>query len=79
MPLAEFERSLMRERTMAGLAASRARGRVGGCRPALNVAQLAQPRRWRPQERRSEIADLLGAGRSTLYRVLRSIERVPLN
>src|SRR5664280_2379752 len=31
--LAEFERDLIRERTMAGLAAARARGRVGGRPP----------------------------------------------
>src|SRR5664280_3072340 len=33
--LAEFERTLIRERTMAGLAAARARGRVGGRPPTM--------------------------------------------
>ena len=33
--LAEFERSIIRERTRAGLAAARARGRTGGRPPAL--------------------------------------------
>lgn len=33
--LAEFERELIRERTLAGLAAARARGRVGGRKPGL--------------------------------------------
>ena len=36
--LAEFERELIRERTMAGLAAARARGRVGG-RPTVDPGQ----------------------------------------
>ena len=34
--LAEFERDLIRERTIAGLAAARARGRVGGRKPKMN-------------------------------------------
>ena len=34
--LAEFERDLIRERTMAGLASARARGRKGGRRPILD-------------------------------------------
>ncbi len=34
--LAEFERNLIRERTQAGLAAARARGRRGGRRKALD-------------------------------------------
>jgi DNA invertase Pin-like site-specific DNA recombinase len=38
--LAEFERELIRERTMAGLAAARARGRKGGRRFALTKAQV---------------------------------------
>ena len=43
--LAEFERDLIRERTMAGLASARARGRKGGRKFALTKAQvrLAQP------------------------------------
>lgn len=38
--LAEFERSLIRERTHAGLAAACARGRVGGRRPRLTPDQI---------------------------------------
>lgn len=40
--LAEFERSLIRERTFAGLAAARARGRIGGRRPKLTEKQTKQ-------------------------------------
>ena len=35
--LAEFERELIRERTLAGLAAARARGRIGGRKPGLSA------------------------------------------
>lgn len=35
--LAEFEREVIRERTLAGLAAARARGRVGGRQPGLSA------------------------------------------
>ncbi|MBV8350590.1 MAG: helix-turn-helix domain-containing protein [Mycolicibacterium sp.] len=62
----------MRERTLAGLAASRARGRVGGRRRALSPAQLAHAETLAiagPPIR--EVAEILGAGRSTVYRYLR--------
>jgi DNA invertase Pin-like site-specific DNA recombinase len=39
--LAEFERQVIRERTMAGLTAARARGRRGGRPPALLAKDLA--------------------------------------
>ena len=38
--LAEFERELIRERTLAGLASARARGRKGGRPHALSKAQV---------------------------------------
>lgn len=38
--LAEFEHSLIRERTIAGLAAARARGRKGGRKPVLSKADI---------------------------------------
>lgn len=70
--LAEFERALMHERTMAGLAASRVRGRVGGRPRALTVAQLAHAEALVAAGTPiREIVELLGAGRSTVYRALR--------
>lgn len=42
--LAEFERSIIRERTVAGLAAARARGRTGGRPRSLGSADLAVAR-----------------------------------
>ena len=68
--LAEFERELIRERTIAGLAAARARGRHGGrpftMTPAkLHLAQTAMA------QRDTTVGDLckeLGVTRQTLYR-----------
>ena len=68
--LAEFERELIRERTMAGLAAARARGRKGGRKFALNRAQirLAQAAMASRDTSVSELAAELGIKPVTLYR-----------
>ena len=69
--LAEFERALTHERTMAGLTAARSRGRVGGRPRALTTAQLAHAQALAATGTPvREIAELLGAGRSTVYRAL---------
>jgi DNA invertase Pin-like site-specific DNA recombinase len=70
--LAEFERDLIRERTMAGLAAARARGRVGGRRPKLNARQIAVARQMYDSRDHTvqEIADTLRVSRGTVYRHL---------
>ncbi len=73
--LAEFEREVIRERTIAGLQAARARGRLGG-RPALQsrdpkkvaLAKTLYAGRNMPV---SEICDTLDIGKSTLYRYLK--------
>src|SRR5215207_1852250 len=78
--LAEFERDLTRERTHAGLAAARARGRTGG-RPK----KLADPRQMALAKRLYEdgqtdvatICRTLGISRATLYRALK-VERLRL-
>jgi len=76
--IAEFERALISERTKAGLAAARARGRVGGRRRKLGPrqARLAQELydEVGPDGRRvhtvAEIAAELGVSRPTIYRYL---------
>jgi DNA invertase Pin-like site-specific DNA recombinase len=69
--LAEFERGINYERTMAGLAAARARGRVGGRPPALSGRRLAHARELAAAGVPvTEIADTLLVGRSTVYRAL---------
>jgi DNA invertase Pin-like site-specific DNA recombinase len=57
--LAEFERDLIRDRTIAGLTAARARGRVGG-------RQMHAGR----QHTMQVIAEVVGVSRATLYRHL---------
>src|SRR5882672_3704220 len=70
---AEMERDLIRERTLAGLAAARARGRKGGRRPSLSPAQVAQARLLMADRSAVplQIAATFGISRSTLYRVTR--------
>lgn len=47
--LAEYERSRLSERTKAGLAAAKARGRLGGRPPAMTAAKLAAAKELRSQ------------------------------
>ncbi len=70
--LAEFERDIIRERTMAGLEAARARGRVGGRPRALNDLQVQQARQLMSNKANnaSDVAKTLGVSRATLYRYL---------
>lgn len=69
--MAEFERDLIRERTRAGLAAARSRGRVGGRPVVLTPALLADAQALLDAGRGvPEVARTLGVGRSTLYRRL---------
>ena len=70
--LAEFERELIRERTLAGLAAARARGRKGGRPHALSKAQvrLSSGSELAPRARRkvSELCLELAVTKATIYR-----------
>jgi len=70
--LAEFERDLIRERTVAGLAAARARGRKGGRRPVLDENKLALLRSLAKDRDNSPavICATLGISRATFYRYL---------
>ena len=70
--LAEFERELISERTRAGLASARARGRVGGRKPKMTPAklQLAQAALRDPRTKVSELCKQLKITRQTLYRHL---------
>ena len=68
--MAEFERNLIQERTQAGLAAARARGRVGGRKPVLTDKQRAQVKAMMADKTLSinDIAKTMNVSRSTLYR-----------
>lgn len=70
--LADFERELIRERTTAGLAAARSRGRVGGRRTVMTQAKLAKARELIEQGLTvREAAGRIKVGKSALYAALR--------
>ena len=70
--LAEFERDLIRERTVAGLAAARARGRHGGRPSVWTPEKLATARAMYGSGDHdvSAIARVLGVSRASVYRGL---------
>ncbi|CAA3816338.1 recombinase family protein [Acinetobacter baumannii] len=70
--LAEFERNLVRERTLAGLAAARARGRMGGRPKRLDPAKLALALRLHHEDKHTikEICQMMGISKLTLYNYL---------
>ena len=68
--LAEYERELISERTIAGLAAARARGRKGGRPFKMTPAKvrLAAASMGKPGTNVGELCKELGITRQTLYR-----------
>lgn len=70
--LAEFERSIIRERTLAGLASARARGRLGGRPRGLSNEDIAAAKALLsdPTITVEEVARRLGVATSTLYRYM---------
>lgn len=67
--LAQFERELVRERTLAGLASARARGHKGGRPPLLKASEqrIALAMMTNREVSVAAIAEHLGVFRSTLY------------
>lgn len=72
--LAEFEHNLIRERTLAGLAAARARGRKGGRKLSMSPAdiQKAAAMLLDPRITKTEVAKYFGVSRVTLNKSLNS-------
>ncbi|MGW5197382.1 recombinase family protein [Streptomyces spiralis] len=76
--IAEFEHAMMVERTHDGLAAARARGRVGGRKQALKPRQVQLAQEMydelgddgKRKHTVQDIADELGVARTTIYRYL---------
>lgn len=68
--LAEFERSIIRERTVAGLAAAKARGARPGRKPSLdaNDIEAAKALLAKGELTVAEVAGRLGVAPSTLYK-----------
>lgn len=68
--LAAFEKEQLRERTRAGLAAARARGRIGGAPYKMTTAKLrlAMAAMGQPETQVGVLCRELGITRQTLYR-----------
>lgn len=76
--LAEFERSIIRERTIAGLAAARARGRKGGRPKAMNQQNLAVAQALIRDGVLTvrDVAKQVGVSPATLYKYIGGAESV---
>ena len=74
--LAEFERDIIRERTMAGLAAARARGRKGGRPRKLTKKQIAMAKKLMGDQSIpiDEICKTMGVSKATLYRCAHNLD-----
>jgi DNA invertase Pin-like site-specific DNA recombinase len=77
--LAELERAVIRERTLAGLAAARARGRCGGRPKSMNAPQIAMAKAMHADRELPlwKVYEALHVSRATLYRHL-SADRAAL-
>lgn len=73
----EFQRELIVEGTVEGLAAARARGKVGGRKAKLSPGQVAHARQLYDARQHTvqQIAELLGVDRRTIYRSLERAEK----
>ncbi|OPY62253.1 MAG: DNA-invertase hin [Pelotomaculum sp. PtaU1.Bin065] len=70
--LAEFEREIIRERTCAGLAAARARGRTGGRKRVMDDQKVAMAMSLINNNiPPNKVCETLGVSRATLYRYLK--------
>ena len=68
---AEFEHTLIVSRTKDGLAAAKARGRVGGRKPLMSVGKVATAKQMYVDGKSvKDIAEILGVSRPTIYRAL---------
>ena len=76
--LAEFERNLFRERTKAGLAAARARGKLGGRRKSLNAEDRKIAVDLYNEKKMSvkKICEMMGISKPTLYSYVRQSQDI---
>jgi len=71
--VAQFERDVLRERTVAGMRAAKSRGEHIGRPPALTSSQIREARKTLERGgSASHVARVLRVGRSTLYRAIRA-------
>jgi DNA invertase Pin-like site-specific DNA recombinase len=79
--LAELQRELIAANTRDGLAAARARGRVGGRRPRLTPDQAALAQQLYDERKKTvqQIADIFRVPRTTVYNHLHTSRLAALN
>jgi len=77
--LAQFEREIIRDRTVAGLAAARARGRRGGRPSKLSADQRRTARKLYDEREHTveQIGRILGVSRTAIYRALQADSGAP--
>ena len=70
--IAELERDIIRERTLAGLAAARARGRKGGRKKSITEGQTLEAKRLADEGKPSitETCERVGISRASYYRLV---------
>ena len=70
--LAEFERDMIRERTLAGIEAAKRRGKIGGRPKKMDKKKIALARTMHddPSNSVNDICEILNISKSTLYRYL---------
>jgi DNA invertase Pin-like site-specific DNA recombinase len=71
--LAEFERNLIRERTNAGLASARARGKLGGRKKSLSVKERKRAVEMHKRKNHTvqQICEMMNITKPTLYAYIR--------
>ena len=70
---AEFERSMLKERTIKGLQYAREQGRIGGRKPKLKTVQTEEIiKLHKSGKSASELAELFNVHKATIYRVLKN-------
>ncbi len=70
---AEFERSMLKERTMKGLQYAREQGRVGGRKPKLKPVQTEEIIKLNKNGKSAaELAELFNVHKATIYRILKN-------
>ena len=78
--MAQWERELIVERTVNGLAAARARGKTGGRKAVLSEAQVAEAMtRIQAGEKAAQVAADYGVTRQAIYRRARNMRKDSAN
>jgi len=73
VPLAEFERAIIRERQAEGIALAKKAGKYKGRKPALSTEQVAEiKRRALAGESKAALAREFGVTHPTVYRALKN-------